>query len=73
MNEQTYIADNTNTKSLRDKKIFIFYVPSKDVEDIENHLNIFKVNNPIDKFEDVVCLYLPTQDNEFRTETFRFI
>lgn len=53
---------------LGDKKVFIFYVSlgNLDDKDVDKYLDLFKSENPLEKYEDVVCLYIPSRDDNHR-------
>ena len=73
MEDNIFIADgskpsDSKQNNLNNNKVFIFHIPSTDIEDIEGYLNNFKLNNPLEKFNDVVCLYLPTNDYRITVE-----
>lgn len=51
-------------KTLGDKRVLQFnvYVGNLAEKDVEEYLKQFKAKNPLEGFEDVVCIYVPVRD-----------
>ncbi len=53
-----------NKKFLGDKKLFVCNVSIGSLEgkDVEKYLDLFKSENPLEKYNDVVCIYVPSRN-----------
>lgn len=62
-------------KTLGEKRVLQFnvYVGNLVQKDIEGHLEQFKSKNPLEGFDDVVCVYVPVRDELNHNQIIRIL
>ena len=62
-------------KTLGQKRILQFnvYVGHIDEKDVEEYLNRAKLRNPLEEFEDLVCVYFPVRDEVLNNQIIRIL